>query len=119
MPLKSIVMAVVLSGWLIAAVVAFMIVAYTSFFGIAVVGIVIWFVSARMDLEQDGAGAVGVGISPGFIAQQVKTKAEMSHAERAALRGQRALEALSTRFFRHLGIALTLIGVGGFLYFQL
>ena len=91
----------------------------TFLFGIAVVGIVIWFVSARMDLEQDGAGAVGVGISPGFIAQQVKTKAEMSHAERAALRGQRALEALSTRFFRHLGIALTLIGVGGFLYFQL
>jgi hypothetical protein len=119
MPLKSIVMAVVLSGWLIAAVVAFMIVAYTSFFGIAVVGIVIWFVTARMDLEQDGAGAVGVGISPGFIAQQVKTKAEMSHAERAALRGQRSLEALSTRFFRHVGIALTLIGVGGFLYFQL
>src|SRR6266404_6412461 len=67
MPIKSIVMAVVLSGWLIAAVVAFMIVAYASFFGIAVVGIVIWFVSARMDLEQDGAGAVGVGISPASL----------------------------------------------------
>ena len=119
MPLKSLVMAVVLSGWLIAAAAAFLIVAYASFFGIAVVGLMIWFVSARMDLEQDGAGAVGVGISPGFIARQVQSKSEMSPAERAALRSQRSLEALSTRFFRHLGIALTLIGVGGFLYFQL
>jgi hypothetical protein len=117
MPIKSIVMAVVLSGWLIAGVIAFMIVAYTSFFGIGVIGLMIWFVSARMDLEQDGA--VGVGVSPGFFARQVGMKAEMSHAERAALRGEKSLEAQSIRFFRHLGMALTLIGAAGFLYFQL
>ena len=39
MPGKSIVMAVVLSGWLIAAVIAFMIVAYASFFGVGVTGL--------------------------------------------------------------------------------
>jgi hypothetical protein len=72
MPGKSIVMAVVLSGWLIAAVIAFMIVAYASFFGIAVVGLMIWFVSTRVDLEQEGA--VGVGVSPGFFARQVRGK---------------------------------------------
>ena len=117
MPLKSIVMAVVLSGWLIATVIAFMIVAYAGFFGIGVVGLMIWFVSTRADLEQEGA--VGVGVSPGFFARQVTRKAEMSHAERAAVRGEKSLEAQSIRFFRHLGIALTLIGAGGFLYFQL
>jgi hypothetical protein len=117
MPGKSIVMAVVLSGWLIAAVIAFMIVAYASFFGIAVVGLMIWFVSTRVDMEQEGP--VGVGVSPGFFAGQVRRKAEMSHAERAAVRGEKSLEAQSARFFRHLGIALTLIGAGGFLYFQL
>jgi hypothetical protein len=52
MPGKSIVMAVVLSGWLIAGVIAFMIVAYASFFGIGLVGLMIWFVSTRVDLEQ-------------------------------------------------------------------
>jgi hypothetical protein len=117
MPGKSIVMAVVLSGWLIAGVIAFMIVAYASFFGIGVVGLMIWFVSTRVDLEQEGA--VGVGVSPGFFARQVTRKAEMSRSERAALRGEKSLEAQSIRFFKHLGIALTLIGAGGFLYFQL
>jgi hypothetical protein len=116
-PGKSFVMAFVLSGWLIAAVVAFMIVAYAGFFGIAVVGLMIWFVSTRADSEQEGA--VSVGVSPSFFARQVKAKSEMSHAERAALRGQKSLEAQSVRFFKHLGIALTLIGGGGFLYFQL
>jgi hypothetical protein len=110
-------MAVVLSGWLIAGVIAFMIVAYTSFFGIGVIGLMIWFIAARVDLEQEGA--VGVGVSPGFFARQVRTRAEMSRAERAALRGEKSLEAQTARFFRHLGIALTLIGTAGFLYFLL
>jgi hypothetical protein len=117
MPGKSIVMAVVLSGWLVASVIAFLIVAYGGFFGVGVVGLVIWFVSTCVDLGQDGE--LGVGVSPSFFARQVRAKAEMSHAERAALRGQKSLEAQSARFFKHLGIALTLIGAGGFLYFQL
>src|SRR6185369_9082094 len=105
MPLKSIVMAVVLSGWLLAGVLAFMIVAYTSFFGIAVIGLMIWFVCTRVDLEQEGTA--NAGVSPSFFARQVQTRAEMSHAERAALRSEKRLEVQSTRFFRHLGMALT------------
>ena len=108
MPLKSIVMAVALSGWLLASAIAFMVVAYTSFFGIAVIGLMIWFVCTRMDLEREGS-----------LAHQVVTRTEMSPAERAALRSETSLEAQTTRFFRHLGMALTLIGAGGFLYFQL
>jgi hypothetical protein len=116
MPLKSIVMAVVLSGWLLAGVLAFMIVAYASFFGIAVIGLMIWFVCTRADLEQDGPASVW---SPDIFARQVRARAEMSRAERAALRNEKWLTGQSVRFFRHLGMALTAIGLGGFLCFQL
>jgi hypothetical protein len=118
MPGKSIVMAFVWSGWLIASVIAFMIVAYASFFGVGVIGLMIWFVSSRVDMEREG-GVVGSGFSPGFLARQVRRQTEMSHAERAALRGKQLLEAQSTRFFRYLGVALTAVGFGGFLLFQL
>lgn len=117
MPGKAFVMAFVWSGWLIASVIGFMIVAYASFFGIGVIGLMIWFVTARVDMEQDGV--VGAGVSPGFLAQQVRTRSEMSPAERAAHRGRQLLEKQSTRFFRYLGIALTVAGFGGFLLFQI
>ena len=108
MPLKSVVMAVVLSGWLLASAIAFMLVAYTSFFGIAVIGLMIWFICTRLDLERESS-----------FTHQVTTKPQMSQAERVALRSETALEAQTTRFFRHFGMALVLIGAGGFLYFQL
>jgi hypothetical protein len=114
---KTILNALALGCWLFASVVAFMIVAYTSFFGVGVIGLMIWFVSTRVDLEQDGA--VGAGVSPGFLAHQLRTRAEMSRAERAALRGQRMLEARSARFFRILGMVLTVGGFAGFWFFQL
>ena len=62
MPGKAFVMAFVWSGWLIASVIAFMIVAYASFFGVGLIGLMIWFVTARVDMEQDGV--VGAGVSP-------------------------------------------------------
>ncbi len=117
MPGKAFVMAFVWSGWLIASVIAFMIVAYASFFGIGVIGLMIWFVTARVDMEDEGS-VVGSGFSPGFLAQQVKVRAEMSRAERAALHGRQLLRTQSTRFFRCLGMALTAMGFGGFLLFQ-
>ena len=41
MPAKSVVMAIVLSGWLIAGVFAALLVAYTSFFGVGVIGMML------------------------------------------------------------------------------
>lgn len=114
---RSILNAIALGGWLFVSVVAFMIVAYTSFFGVGVIGLMIWFVSVRVDLEQDGA--VGAGVSPSFLAHQVRTRAEMSPAERAALRGQQSLLAHSARFFKYLGMVLTVGGFTGFWFFQL
>jgi hypothetical protein len=116
MPLKSIVMAFVLSGWLIAAALAFLMVAYASFFGVAVIGVAIWFVSACVDQERDGA--VGTGLTPGFLSRQFRARVEMSPAERQAFREEQSLEARTTRFFKYFGIVLTLVGLGGFWLYQ-
>lgn len=118
MPGKSIVMAFVWSGWLLASVAAFMIVAYTSFFGVGLIGLMIWFVCTRVDMEEE-SGVVGAGFSPSLVANQLKTRSEMSREERAAARGKQSIAQQSTRFFKYLGIALTVAGFGGFLMFQL
>jgi len=118
MPGKSIVMAFVWSGWLLASVAAFMIVAYTSFFGVGLIGLMIWFVCARVDMEEE-SGVVGAGFSPRMLADQLKARSEMSREERTAARGKQSIAQQSTRFFKILGITLTVAGFGGFLMFQL
>lgn len=114
---RSILIAIGLSGWLLVSIAAFMIVAYAGFFGIGVLGLLMCFICTIVDLEVDGA--VGSGISPGFLSQQVKAKTETSRTERAARFGEKLLEAQSARFFKRLGAALVLFGFGGFLVFQL
>lgn len=114
---RSILIAIGLSGWLIVSIVVAMTVAYAGFLGIAVVGLLMWFICTIVDLELDGA--VGSGMSPGFLAHQVKAKVEVSRAERAARFGEKLLEAQSVRLFKWLGAALALIGMAGFVAFQL
>ena len=43
----------------------------------------------------------------------------MSGDERASWRHEQSLALQATRFLKHFGVALTLIGAVGFLYFQL
>ena len=87
MPAKSIVMAFVLSGWLIALVTAGLIVAYTGFFGVAVLGLLILCFSVIVDQDRDGA--VGTGVTPGFFAKQVAARVQLSHTQRLALCAER------------------------------
>ena len=117
MPAKSFVMAFVLSGWLVALVVAGLIVAYTSFFGLAVLGLIVLTLSAIIDQDRDGA--VGTGVTPGFLARQFRARAELSPAERDALRSEQEVEAQSTHHFRLFAIAMIVVGFGGFWLFQL
>jgi hypothetical protein len=117
MPAKSIVMAVVLSGWLVALVLAGLIVAYTGFFGVGALGLLVLCFSFIVDQDRDGA--VGAGMTPGFLARQVEARAAMSPAQRWALRDEQAREARSTRRFKLLGAAMIAIGFGGFWLFQL
>ncbi len=117
MPGKSIVMAFVLSGWLVAFVVAGLIVAYTSFFGVAVLGVLVLCFAVIVDQDRDGA--VGAGVTPDFLTQQLRARTEISHAERSALRTEHAQEANLTRLFKYLGAAMIAGGLAGFWLFQL
>lgn len=117
MPAKSFIMAFVLSGWLVALLIGGLIVAYTSFFGVAVLGVLILCFSVIVDQDRDGA--VGTGMTPNFLAQQVKARTEMSPAQRLAFRAEHALEAGLTHRFRCCGIVMLLVGLAGFWLFQL
>ena len=113
---RSILIAIALSGWLIVSIVVVMTVAYAGFIGIGVVGLLMWFICTLVDLELDGA--VGSGMSPNFLAHQVKAKLDVSRVERAARFGEKLLEAQSVRLFKYLGAALAVIGMAGFVGFQ-
>jgi hypothetical protein len=117
MPAKSVVMAIVLSGWLIAAVFAALIVAYTSFFGVGVIGIMIWFVCTQAELGEDSS--VSSASSVTLLASLIKAQNELPREQRAAVRHRQSLAMKSTRFFKYLAMALTALGFSGFLYFQL
>ena len=117
MPAKSIVMAFVWCGWLVAFVFAGLIVAYASFFGLLVLGLVVVCFSFIVDQDRDGA--VGAAVTPGFLAQQFRVRAEMPHADRVAFRFEQLREARVTRGFRLLGLAMVAVGFAGFWFFQL
>jgi hypothetical protein len=113
---KTIVLAVTALGWLVASLLAFVLVASLTFFGIGLIGLLLWFVCTRMELEKDAA--VGSGWSPELIASQYEARQKMSPEQRAADREDQTLAMHSMRFFKNLGMALTLIGAAGFLYYQ-
>ena len=114
---RSILIAIGLSGWLVVSIVAVMTVAYAGFLGIGVMGLLMWFICTIVDLEMDGA--VGSGMSPDFLAQQLRAKADSSRDARAVRFGEKLLATQSARFLKYLGAALTLIGMAGFVVFQL
>src|SRR5512141_695827 len=98
-------------GWLIASVFALAIITLFGFFGVAFFGLLLWFICTQVELESDGGA--------GLFAAQARAKQQLSRAERASQRHEQSLGVKTTRFFRNVGIGLTLIGFGGFLYFQL
>jgi hypothetical protein len=114
---RTIALAVAACGWLVASLIAFVLVASFGFFAIGLIGLLLWFICVRIELEKDAA--VGSGWTPHLIASQHEARERMSGDERASWRHEQSLAMQSTRFFRHLGMALTLIGAAGFLYFQL
>lgn len=109
---KGIVTAVAIVGWIIASLVAFVIVALVDFLGIGLIGVFIAFASSQVELEsrQGAGGAYGAGM----LGKQQEAERRMSPEQRAAGRNERSLALQSARFFRHFGLALALIGFGGF-----
>jgi hypothetical protein len=113
---RTIALAVTALGWLVASLVAFAFVVWFGFAGIGVMGLMLWFVCVRMELEKDAA--VGTGRTPELIARQYEARERMSEEERAGWRHEQSQALQSIRFFRHLGIGLTAIGAAGLLYRQ-
>ena len=113
---RTIALAVAACGWLLAGVLVFALVVHVGFFAIAVIGLMLWFICVRMELEKDAA--VGTGRTPELIGLQHKARERMSFEQRAAWQEEQSLMLQSVRFFKNLGMGLTLIGAAGFLYFQ-
>jgi hypothetical protein len=109
---RTIALAVAALGWLIASLVAFVLVVSFGFAAIGLMGLTMWFICVRMELEKDGA--FGTGRTPDLIVRQYEARAHMSEDERASWRHEQSLALQSIRFFRHLGMILTAIGATGF-----
>ena len=117
MSARSILTAIALSAWLLASVVAFFIVAYMSFFGVAFIGLIICYVSAQFELDSDRP--VGSSIATSFLGAQVRAQEQLSAEQRQSVRHEQSLGMQSARFFKFFGLGLMAIGLGGGLYYQL
>jgi hypothetical protein len=91
-------------------------VAWLGFFGVGLIGVLIWFICVRVDLEKEGA--VGSPFSTSLYAMQARAREGASRSERASDRHDQGLLVQSMRFAKMLGIGLTAIGFGGFLLTQ-
>ena len=98
-------------GWLFAGLIVFAVVTLFGFFGVGFFGLLILFICTQVELESD-AGAR-------LFAPQAQARQNMPRAERASRGHEPSPAGKAIRFFRAVGIGLTLIGFGGFLYFQL
>ena len=116
MSARSILIAIALSAWLLASVVAFLIVAYLSFFGVAFIGLVICYVSAQFEL--DGDRPVG-SLATGFLGAQLRAQQDLTAEQRQSVRHEQSLAIQSARFFKFFGLGLMVIGLCGGLYYQL
>jgi len=114
---RTIALAVAAVGWLVAGLIAYMLVASVGFAVICVIGLLLWFISVRIDLEKDAA--VGSGWSSDLMARQYQARERLSDEERASRRHELSLTAETVRFFRQIGMAMTLIGAAGLIWFQL
>ena len=117
MPARTILMAVVLSAWFVASLIAFLIVAYTTFFGVAFIGLVICYVSAQFELDGDRPVASALTVS--FLATQLRAQEQMTPEQRRSVHHDQSLCIQSARFFKSFGLGLLIIGLCGGLYYQL
>ncbi len=72
---------------------------------IGVIGLVIWYICTRLELDSDASDV--------FFAAQHKAQEKMMRSERASHQHQQSLAHQSVRFFKTVGIGLTVIGFGG------
>ena len=109
MSARTILITIGLSAWLLASAMVFLIVSYTTFFGVAVIGLAICYVSTRFELDEDA----------GFLAARQQGGRDLPPEQRLALQHEQSLANQSARFFKLFGLSLAVIGLCGGLYYQL
>ena len=117
MKARFVVLAIAALGWLVASLLAFMFVATFTFGGVGVIGLALWYICTRLELEKDTTA--GSAWMPELIARPREFQQNSRPEEREKHRAEQGLILQSVNFFRHLGMALTMIGAGGFVWFQL
>ena len=110
-------MTIGISAWLLSSAVAFLFVAYTTFFGIAVIGLAIFWIATQFEL--DGDAPVGSSLNPGFFAAHVQARRDLSPEQRLSMQHEQSLANQSARFFKLFGLGLVVIRLCGGLYYQL
>ncbi|WP_428679569.1 hypothetical protein [Reyranella sp.] len=78
MSARTILITIGLSAWLLASAAAFLFVAYTTFFGIAVIGLAICWTATQFELDADAP--VGNALNPGFLAAQIQARRPVERA---------------------------------------
>ena len=95
-------------GWLIAGVFAYAFISLFGFFGVGFYGLLLLFICSQVGLESDGR--------TGRMGMPAEARQNAPRLEQASWVVQ---HSLNVRTFRYLGLALTVLGFGGFLYYQL
>jgi hypothetical protein len=111
---RSILIAIALSAWILASAVTFLFVAYTSFFGIGVIGLIICYITFRIEMDE-----VPSALATSDLGARLQAEQELPLEQRRSVAHEKSLAMQSVRLFRLFGIGLAAIGLCGGLYTQL
>ena len=114
MSARSILIALALSAWILASAVAVLFVAYASFFGVGVIGLIICAICFRIETDQ-----VPSALATTDLGAKLRARQDLPEEQRRAARHEQSLAAQSVRFFKLFGLGLAVIGLCGGLYYQL
>ncbi|MCW5731029.1 MAG: hypothetical protein KIT20_09745 [Alphaproteobacteria bacterium] len=114
---RMILVLVACAGWALAGILAVLFVGLLGFLGLGIVGLLLWLLCVRIEIEREGA--VGHPFATGLFAIQQRSRQGMGRAEAAHRRQQEAADVGAMFLFRMVGMALTAIGGAGFLLLQL
>ena len=111
---RSILIALALSAWILASAVAFLFVAYTSFFGVGVIGLIICGIAYRIEMNDAPTALV-----TSDLGTRLQGERKLPLDQRRSVEHEKSLAMQSVRFFKLFGLGLAVIGLCGGLYTQL
>ena len=111
---RTVLIALALSAWILASAVTFLFVAFTSFFGIGVIGLIICYISFRIEMDE-----VPNALATSDLGARLRTGQDLPLEHRRSVAHEKSLALQSVRFFKLFGIGLAVIGLCGGLYTQL